>query len=54
VEVLAERELLKTGLSTVERHFFVTDVPEPFVKVSARFLGRAISGARQIDLKITS
>ncbi len=53
VEALAERELLKTGLSSVERHFLVTDVPERFVQVGARFLGRPISGARQIDLKFS-
>ena len=51
VESLNERDLLKTSLSAVERHFLVTDVPERFVEVGARFLGRPISGARQIDLK---
>jgi glutamate racemase len=50
-ELLAERDLVKTGLSSVERHFLVTDVPERFVEVGARFLGRPLSGARQIDLK---
>jgi glutamate racemase len=50
-ELLAERDLLKTGLSSVERHFLVTDVPERFVEVGSRFLGRPLSGARQIDLK---
>jgi len=53
VEVLSERELLKTGLSSVERHFLVTDTPDRFVQVSERFLGRPISGARQIDLKFS-
>jgi glutamate racemase len=50
-ELLGERDLLKTGLSSVERHFLVTDVPERFVEVGGRFLGRPLSGARQIDLK---
>ena len=49
--LLAERDLLKTQLSTVERHFLVTDIPERFLAVGARFLGRPISGARQVDLK---
>ncbi len=51
--VLAEKDLLKTGLSTVERHFFVTDVPDRFLEVGARFLGRPLSGARQVDLKFS-
>ncbi len=50
-EVLGERDLLKTGLSAVERHYLVTDVPDRFIEVGSRFLGRALSGARQIDLK---
>jgi glutamate racemase len=49
-ELLAERDLLKTGLGAVERHYLVTDTPERFVEVGARFLGRPLSGARQIDL----
>ena len=49
-EVLAERDLLKTGLSSVERHYLVTDVPDRFLKVGERFLGRPLSGARQVDL----
>ena len=49
--LLGERDLLKTGLSSVERHFFVTDVPERFIEVGSRFLGRRLSGARQVDLK---
>ncbi|MBK7860370.1 MAG: glutamate racemase [Archangiaceae bacterium] len=50
-ELLGERDLLKTGLSSVERHYLVTDVPDRFVEVGGRFLGRPLSGARQIDLK---
>jgi glutamate racemase len=52
-ELLAERDLLKIGLSSVERHFLVTDVPDRFIEVGSRFLGRALSGARQIDLKFS-
>ncbi len=52
-QLLAEKDLLKLGLASVERHFFVTDVPERFVEVGARFLGRRLSGARQVDLKFS-
>lgn len=52
-QLLGETELLKTSLSSVERHFLVTDVPERFVEVGARFLGRPLSGARQVDLKFS-
>ena len=52
-DLLAERDLLKTQLSTVERHFLVTDIPDRFLEVGARFLGRPISGARQVDLKFS-
>ncbi len=52
-QLLAEKDLLKVGLSSVERHFFVTDVPDRFVEVGARFLGRPLSGARQVDLKFS-
>lgn len=50
-ELLGERDLLKVGLSAVERHYLVTDVPDRFIEVGSRFLGRPLSGARQIDLK---
>ncbi len=52
-QLLAEKDLLKLGLSAVERHFLVTDVPERFLEVGARFLGRPLSGARQVDLKFS-
>jgi glutamate racemase len=32
--------------------FYVTDVPDRFVAVSARFLGTAVPGAEQVDLPI--
>lgn len=51
-EVLRERELTKLERSTVERHYLVTDTPARFLQVGARFLGRPLSGARQIDLKL--
>jgi glutamate racemase len=52
-EVLAERDLVKTGLGAVERHFLCTDVPDRFIEVGARFLGRPLSGAKQVDLKFS-
>ena len=52
-EVLRERDLLKLEMSSVERHYLVTDVPARFLEVGARFLGRPISSARQIDLHLT-
>ena len=51
-EVLQERELMKMERSAVERHYLVTDVPDRFLEVGARFLGRPISSARQIDLHL--
>jgi glutamate racemase len=50
VEVLRERELTRLERGTVERHYLVTDTPARFLEVGARFLGRPLSGARQIDL----
>jgi glutamate racemase len=52
-EVLKEQDLLRTERGAVERHYLVTDTPERFAEVGARFLGRPLSGARQIDLHLT-
>ncbi len=52
VEVLKERDLLKTERLATERHYLVTDTPDRFLQVGATFLGHAISGARQIDLRL--
>jgi len=49
---LNEKDLLKLERSAVERHYLVTDTPERFIEVGARFLGRPLSGARQIDLHL--
>lgn len=51
-EVLQERDLLKRERLATERHYLVTDTPNRFIEVGARFLGYSISGARQIDLKL--
>ncbi|MGV3624350.1 MAG: glutamate racemase [Archangium sp.] len=50
--VLRERELTRLERGTVERHYLVTDTPTRFLEVGARFLGRPLSGARQIDLHV--
>lgn len=49
-QVLREKELTRIERAPVERHFLVTDTPTRFIEVGARFLGRPLSGARQIDL----
>ena len=51
-QVLRERELSRLERGTVERHYLVTDTPRRFLEVGARFLGRPLSGARQIDLHV--
>jgi glutamate racemase len=51
-EVLREGDLAQQERQTVERHYLVTDTPARFLEVGARFLGRPLSGARQIDLKL--
>ncbi|MDX2014583.1 MAG: glutamate racemase [Myxococcaceae bacterium] len=51
-EVLHERDLVKKERLATERHYLVTDTPNRFIEVGARFLGHSISGARQIDLKL--
>ncbi|MFO0594154.1 MAG: glutamate racemase [Myxococcaceae bacterium] len=50
--VLRERELSRLERGPVERHYLVTDTPNRFLEVGARFLGRPLSGARQIDLHV--
>jgi glutamate racemase len=50
-EVLHERGLAQTEhLAT--HHYLVTDTPTRFLEVGARFLGRPLGDARQIDLKL--
>jgi glutamate racemase len=47
-QVLAERDLLRRGRGG-EASFFVTDAPERFVKVAARFLGAQVDSAVQLE-----
>jgi glutamate racemase len=39
------------GVRTATHRFFVTDVPDRFLEVGARFLGRPLPGAEQVDLR---
>ncbi|EPX63162.1 Glutamate racemase [Cystobacter fuscus DSM 2262] len=48
--LLEERGLLAPAGRAPSHHFFVTDVPERFVEVGERFLGRRIPSAEQVDL----
>ncbi len=50
--VLRERDLSRLERAPVERHYLVTDTPARFLEVGARFLGRPLSGARQVDLQL--
>lgn len=51
--VLKSVGMLNDGASSVERKFLVTDVPERFLEVSARFLGQRLTSAQQVDLKFS-
>jgi len=48
--LLEEQRMLAPTGHTPEHGYFVTDVPERFVEVGARFLGRTIPAAEQVDL----
>lgn len=50
--LLRERDLARLERAPVERHYLVTDTPQRFLEVGERFLGRPLSGARQIDLQL--
>lgn len=50
--LLARKELLAPATAGGPSHaYYVTDVPERFMEVGARFLGRPIDSAEQVDLK---
>jgi glutamate racemase len=49
-ELLAEQGMLAATSQTPRHEYYVTDVPERFVEVGARFLGRPIPSAEQVDL----
>ncbi|AGC47611.1 glutamate racemase [Myxococcus stipitatus DSM 14675] len=51
VTLLEGLDLLAPATSTPSHAYFVTDVPERFTEVGARFLGRPIASAEQVDLK---
>jgi len=50
--VLAGGAARPAGSGPRTERFYVTDVPERFVSVSARFLGTPVPGAEQVDLPI--
>lgn len=53
--VLADRGLARTvAEGHAEHRYLVTDTPSRFLEVGARFLGRPLTGARQIDLVVSS
>jgi glutamate racemase len=52
--VLTQSNLLRAEPGTVSRRFFVTDTPEPFLGVAARFFGAPVDRAEQIDLELAS
>lgn len=52
-QVLGERKLFREpSANVVERNYLVTDTPNRFLEVGARFLGAPIASARQIDLHV--
>ncbi len=51
-EVLAAGRAGAAGHGERTERFYVTDVPERFVEVSARFLGSPVSAAEQVDLSL--
>lgn len=49
-DLLERRGLLAPPAGPAQHRYFVTDVPDRFVEVGARFLGRRIESAEQVDL----
>jgi glutamate racemase len=48
-----EKSLAPARAAHVNRRYFVTDIPEPFLRVAGRFLGHDVHAAEQIDLSFT-
>jgi glutamate racemase len=49
-ELLEGQGLLAPRERSPSHGYFVTDVPERFMEVGARFLGRPLASAEQVDL----
>jgi glutamate racemase len=50
VELLSSRGQLADGVGEPFHRYYVTDVPEDFVRVGERFLGHPIRSAEQVDI----
>ena len=50
VDLLSSRAQLATGVEEPVHRYYVTDVPEDFVRVGERFLGHSIRSAEQVDI----
>jgi glutamate racemase len=50
--LLRERDLLAPGEGAARHRFFVTDLPERFAEVGARFLARPIEHAELVDIQL--
>ncbi len=48
--VLASKGALEAESRAAEHRYFVTDVPERFMDVGAKFLGQPLSGAEHVDV----
>jgi glutamate racemase len=53
VELLDRLDLRRAAGEAVEHRYLVTDTPARFLEVGARFLGRPLVGARQVDLVVS-
>lgn len=49
--LLEERGERAQGTEAPRHSYFVTDVPERFVEIAARFLGRPVAAAEQVDIR---
>ena len=49
-QLAQDGQLAQAGSATPVHGYYVTDVPERFMDVGARFLGRPIAAAEQVDL----
>jgi len=48
--LLGQQGLCRAGAQAGRHRFFVTDVPDRFVRVGGAFLGRPLDGVQQVRL----